>query len=198
MKITLMGVALFLALAAALPAQAPRVESRLEILTIATGEREVVWSAPTHLEAPNWSRDGKALLFNQGGRMYELPLGNRTPRLIDTGTATRCNNDHGLSPDGARLAISHAPERDSLIYVVAAAGGQPRLVTPNGPSYGMAGRRTARRWPTARGARASTTSTRFRSRAATSVGSPRRRVSTMGPTTRPMGASGSTRCAPAS
>ncbi len=112
-----------------------RVESRLEILTVATGAREVVWSAPAHLEAPNWSRDGKALLFNQGGRIYELPLGNRTPRLIDTGTATRCNNDHGLSPDGAWLAISHAPERDSLIYVVAAAGGQPRLVTPHGPSY---------------------------------------------------------------
>ena len=154
MKITLMGVALFLALAAALPAQAPRVESRLEILTVATGEREVVWSAPAHLEAPNWSRDGKSLLFNQGGRIYELPLGNRTPRLIDTGTATRCNNDHGLSPDGAWLAISHAPERDSLIYVVAAAGGQPRLVTPERPvvlARLVAGRPDAGLLRTARG-----------------------------------------------
>jgi Tol biopolymer transport system component len=115
--------------------QPPRVESRLEILTIATGEREVVWSAPAHFEAPNWSRDGKSLLFNQGGRIFVLPLGDRTPRLLDTGTATRCNNDHGLSPDGAWLAISHAPERTSLIYVVPAVGGQPRLVTPNGPSY---------------------------------------------------------------
>ena len=135
MKSTLTGVALILAVAAALHAQAPRIESRLEILTVATGEREIVWSAPAHFEAPNWSRDGKSLLFNQGGRIFVLPLGDRTPRLLDTGTATRCNNDHGLSPDGAWLAISHAPERISLIYVVPAVGGQPRLVTPNGPSY---------------------------------------------------------------
>jgi len=124
-----------LAIPAAPQPQLPRIESRLEVLTVATGEREIVWSAPAHFEAPNWSRDGTSLLFNQGGRMFELPLGDRTPRLIDTGAATRCNNDHGLSPDGAWLAISHAPERDSLIYVVAAAGGQPRLVTPKGPSY---------------------------------------------------------------
>ena len=111
MKITLMGVALFLALAAALPAQAPRVESRLEILTVATGEREVVWSAPAHLEAPNWSRDGKALLFNQGGRIYELPLGDRTPRLIDTGRPHAATTTTACRPTARWLAISHAPER---------------------------------------------------------------------------------------
>ena len=27
-------------------------------------------------------------------------------QIIDTGFAIRCNNDHGLSPDGALLAIS--------------------------------------------------------------------------------------------
>jgi Tol biopolymer transport system component len=126
----------FRAAAAARPqSQAPRVESRLEILTVATGARDVVWSADAHLEAPNWSRDGRSLLFNQGGRLYEFALAGRTPRVIDTGTATRCNNDHGLSPDGRWLALSHAPEGDSLIYIVAAAGGAPRLVTPKGPSY---------------------------------------------------------------
>jgi hypothetical protein len=112
----------------------PRVESRLEILTVATGEREVVWSANAHFEAPNWSRDGKSLLFNQEGRIHALPLDGRTPRLLDTGPATRCNNDHGLSPDGTWLAISHSPEGNSLIYVAEATGGQPRLVTPKGPS----------------------------------------------------------------
>jgi Tol biopolymer transport system component len=111
------------------------VESRLEILTVATGARETVYSAPEHFEAPNWSRDGSHLIFNQEGRLYVLPLDQPTPRLLDTGFADRCNNDHGLSPDGTRLAISHNPGEGSLIYVLAATGGPPRLVTPNGPSY---------------------------------------------------------------
>jgi len=121
----------------AVSAQAPGegIESQLEILTLATGERAVVHSAKVRFEAPNWSHDGRSLIFNQDGRIFVLPLDSRTPRVLDTGSATRCNNDHGLSPDGQQLAISHSPAGQSLIYVVPAAGGDPRLVTPKGPSY---------------------------------------------------------------
>ena len=111
------------------------IESRLESLTIATGAREVVYSAREHFEAPNWSRDGRSLLFNQDGSIYVLPLDTRQPRLLDTGTARRCNNDHGLSPDGKWLALSHAPEDQSLVYVLPSTGGPPRQVTARGPSY---------------------------------------------------------------
>lgn len=113
----------------------PVIESRLEILTVATGEREVVYSTTGHFEAPNWSRDGSHLVFNQEGRLYVLPLDDRTPRLLDTGFATQCNNDHGLSPDGRLLAISHRHEGQSIIYVLPATGGTPRMITPKGPSY---------------------------------------------------------------
>jgi Tol biopolymer transport system component len=124
------------ALVAAAQEETPVIESRLEILTLATGEREVVHSARAHFEAPNWSRDGGHLIFNQEGRVYLLPLDDPKPRPLDTGFATRCNNDHGLSPDGTRLAISHhSDEGPSLIYVLPATGGAPRQVTPNGPSY---------------------------------------------------------------
>jgi Tol biopolymer transport system component len=135
MKAALWGLVLALVIGGAAQSQTPGVESRLEILTVATGEREIVWSALAHFEAPNWSRDGESLLFNQGGRIYVLPLGDRKPRLLETGSATRCNNDHGLSPDGRWLALSHAPEGNSLIFVVAASGGAPHLVTTMGPSY---------------------------------------------------------------
>jgi len=113
------------------------LESRLEVLTVATGEREVVWSAKAHFEAPNWSRDGKALLFNQDGRILVLPLDERRPRLLDTGSATRCNNDHGLSPDGTWLAVSDQSQDGgrSAIFVLPAAGGTPRRVTAKSPSY---------------------------------------------------------------
>jgi len=136
-RLPLLGIPALVALAAPAASQPqPRaIESRLEVLTVATGAREVVYSAAAHFEAPNWSRDGEYLLFNQEGRLYTLPLDTRAPRVLDTGDATRCNNDHGFSPDGRTLAISHAPQDRSLIFLLPATGGAPRLVTPNGPSY---------------------------------------------------------------
>ena len=105
MKPAPLGLVLLLAAPAARAQEKPAMmESRLEVLTVATGAREVVHSAPAHFEAPNWSRDGKHLLFNQGGRISSCLSTSRKPRLLDTGKAMRCNNDHGLSPDGKWLA----------------------------------------------------------------------------------------------
>jgi TolB protein len=111
------------------------VESSLEVLNPFTGERSVVLTERRHFEAPNWSRDGRTLIFNSGGRLFTVPVGGGQPRLLDTGSVVRCNNDHGLSFDGKWLAVSHSPENQSLIFVLPATGGEPRLVTPKGPSY---------------------------------------------------------------
>jgi hypothetical protein len=113
-----------------------RLESTLESIAIASKDRRVVYHARDHLEAPNWSRDGAFLLFNSKGRLYRLPATGGEPQLIETGFATRCNNDHGLSPDGTQLAISdQSQEGKSLIYVLPIGGGTPRRITPFGPSY---------------------------------------------------------------
>lgn len=111
------------------------VESSLEVMELETGRRSVVYRAQEHFEAPNWSRDGGYFLFNQSGRLYTLPVTGGTPMLLDTGFADRCNNDHGFSPDGEWLAVSHSPEDVSLIFVLPATGGTPRQVTEKGPSY---------------------------------------------------------------
>jgi Tol biopolymer transport system component len=111
------------------------VESRLEVMSVDGSERRVVYRAEKRFEAPNWSRDGKYLLFNSGGKLYTLPVEGGEPRLLDTGEATRCNNDHGFSPDGQWLAISNSPGEGSMIYVLPAVGGKPRRVTERGPSY---------------------------------------------------------------
>jgi TolB protein len=129
------AVLLLMVVAGAIASQTPDVESTLEIIDVATGARTVVYRALEHFEAPNWSQDGKFLVFNRAGRLFQVPTAGGTPEAIDTGTANRLNNDHGFSPDGRLLAISHSPERQSLIYVVPASGGEPRLVTPLGPSY---------------------------------------------------------------
>lgn len=111
------------------------LESTLEIYSLESGERRVVYRLKDHFEAPNWSPDGKQLLFNMHGKLYLIPITGGEPTLLNSGSADRCNNDHGYSPDGKLLAISHSPENQSLIYTMPASGGEPTLVTPDGPSY---------------------------------------------------------------
>jgi dipeptidyl aminopeptidase/acylaminoacyl peptidase len=111
--------------------------SSLETISIASTDRHVEYAAAAHFEAPNWSRDGKFLIFNQEGTLRRLNLDGGEPAIVPTGAQIQCNNDHGISPDGQWLAISDqtAGDHKSRVYVLPIAGGTPRLVTPNGPSY---------------------------------------------------------------
>ena len=113
--------------------------SRLEILDMETGNRKVLYSTSDHIEAPNWSRDGKFLIYNSGGKLYKFDLKAGKPELINTGTATNNNNDHGISFDGKMLAISnHTNENgksNSMVYTLPITGGEPFRVTEKGPSY---------------------------------------------------------------
>jgi Tol biopolymer transport system component len=118
----------------------PVLESTLETIAIASKDRKVVYTAQEHFEAPNWSRDGKYFLLNRGGRIIKLPVtasAGSAPETINTGFAVRCNNDHGISPDGTQLVISDQSQeqRRSLIYILPINGGTPRRVTQLAPSY---------------------------------------------------------------
>lgn len=113
----------------------PLVESTLEIFDLARRTRRIVYRATRHFEAPNWSRDGQWLLFNSAGRLFRVPIAGGTPAEIDSGFATRCNNDHGISPDGSQIVISDETRGPSQIYRFPVAGGEPQLVTTRSPSY---------------------------------------------------------------
>ncbi len=112
--------------------------SRLEVMEVATGHRRVLHTAPDSMQAPNWTPDGRALIFNRNGRLYRLELDSGKVSPVDTDFADRNNNDHAISFDGKWLAISHhAAEHDgdSIVYTLPMEGGVPRQVTPRGPSY---------------------------------------------------------------
>ena len=114
------------------------IGSNLEILDVATWERTIVYRSPESLQAPNWTRDGKALIYNSQGLLYRFDLADRRPVALNTGFATSNNNDHVLSFDGRTLAISQQSAEDhnaSIVYTVPVGGGTPRRVTQLGPSY---------------------------------------------------------------
>lgn len=108
---------------------------------IYTGELDTLLKLEAHFEAPNWHPDGY-LILNSYGKLYSLDLATKELRQFDTGFTSRCNNDHGISPDAKWLAISHDDVHNpspksykSAIFIMPIAGGEPRLLTPLVPSY---------------------------------------------------------------
>jgi Tol biopolymer transport system component len=118
------------------PDSLKQIESTLETIAISSFDRRVVFHTRSHIEAPNWSPDGSTLIYNSGGQLYKIPAKGGKPERIPTGFAKRINNDHGISFDGTQLAISDGTETGrSLIYTLPVEGGDPKKVTPVGPSY---------------------------------------------------------------
>jgi Tol biopolymer transport system component len=119
-------------------AQQQRVTSFLEIVDIRNGQRTIVKEFPFLIEAPNWTPDGKWLVYNSRGKLYKLsPDTPGEPVEIPTGYATNCNNDQVISSEGKQIAISHGTREDrmSRIYTLPFEGGTPALITPMAPSY---------------------------------------------------------------
>ncbi len=111
--------------------------SNLEILDVITGDRKVIFTHPKSIQAPNWTPDGKTLLYNSEGLMYTFDLAKGQPSVLNTGEVKNNNNDHVLSFDGKMLGLSSGVKElgGSIIYTVPAKGGTPKQITPRGPSY---------------------------------------------------------------
>jgi Tol biopolymer transport system component len=112
----------------------PRQRAELVVIDITTGQTSVIWEARELFEAPNWTLDGKWLIFNGDGRLWRIsPDGTDGPHRIDTAPIEDLNNDHVLAPDGKTIFLS---ANDSHLYRVPLAGGQPvRISSDQGAGY---------------------------------------------------------------
>ncbi len=121
------------------PYESGFIGCRMEIIDVFNGKRKVIHESDGRFEAPNWMPDGNKLLFNMDGSIYTIPVEGGDIEKLNTGSANRNNNDHGISSDGKMLAISTSHENldggGSAIYVVPLEGGVPQLVTQKTPSY---------------------------------------------------------------
>jgi Tol biopolymer transport system component len=121
-------------------AQKPIINSQLETFDISSNQRQVIYRDTGRFEAPNWTPDGQYLIINERGKMYRVAVKGGAKSVINTDFVNRCNNDHGLTPDGKTLIISHNDNRvgsgaTSRIFTVPITGGVPTLVTEKNPSY---------------------------------------------------------------
>ncbi|MGI9542567.1 MAG: TolB family protein [Cyclobacteriaceae bacterium] len=112
------------------------IGSHLEIMDIATGNRKILASSAHSIQAPNWTTDGKTLLFNSNGFLYNYDLADGKIRQLNTGFANRNNNDHVISFDGNMVAISHHNPADngaSSLYTMPISGSDnPKKITKDG------------------------------------------------------------------
>lgn len=114
------------------------IGSLLELMEVESGHRQILAGAPGSWQAPNWTPDGKMLIYNADGYLYNFHLATGESEVLNTDFAIRNNNDHVISYDGKQMAISHhAEESDgqSVIYTLPLEGGVPKRVTPLSPSY---------------------------------------------------------------
>lgn len=113
------------------PTTLPKLYSSLDTIELSSGNVYEVYVTPGRIEAPSWTPDGSAFIYNGEGRIWRLPVAGGTPEAINTGSAVNNINDHGISPDGKWLAISDQSEADHhyRIYILPINGGTPRAIT---------------------------------------------------------------------
>jgi len=112
--------------------------SLLEVMDIESGKRQVLGGDPGSWQAPNWTPDGKTLIYNSEGLLYKFDIATGVSTVLNTEFADRNNNDHVISFNGKYMAISHHSEEDkgqSVLYTLPLEGGTPTRVTPLSPSY---------------------------------------------------------------
>ena len=111
--------------------------SNIEVLEVASGNRQIIYTSPKSLQAPNWTTDGKSLIYNSEGLLYNFDLTSSQPKEIPTGNVKNNNNDHVISFDGKMLGLSSGVQAlgGSIVYTVPINGGTPKQITPKGPSY---------------------------------------------------------------
>lgn len=91
--------------------------SHIEVMDVQTGHRKILRSENRSLQAPNWTVDGRNLIHNAEGLLYEYELRSGSIRELNTGEVNANNNDHVISFDGKQLGISSRygdPERSTI------------------------------------------------------------------------------------
>jgi len=115
------------------------VYSSLQTIAIDPNARvaKVALTERSHIEAPNWTRDGKSLIFTRDGRLWTIPAAGGEEKAIEIGDLQKCGGSHGLSPDDQWLALTctSPAHPEPRVYIVPATGGTPRMLTENPLSW---------------------------------------------------------------
>ncbi len=115
------------------------IGSNLEIMDMKTKNRRIVYRSPDSIQAPNWTLDGKTLIYNSKGLLFNFDIKRGKSSVLESGFANNNNNDHVLSWSGKLIGISHhvAEENNhSTIYTLPITGSKkPTRITLKGVGH---------------------------------------------------------------
>jgi Tol biopolymer transport system component len=101
----------------------PGQVSEIVVIDRDGSRRQVIYETGDLIEAPNWTVDGKWLIFNGDGRLWKIsPDGREGPIRINTAPIESLNNDHCLAPDGEHVYLSSGTRH---LHVAPLSGGEP-------------------------------------------------------------------------
>jgi hypothetical protein len=61
------------------------IGSSLEILDVESTNSTIIFQSPRSLQAPNWMKNGKSLIYNSEGLLYKFDLASAKTEVINTG-----------------------------------------------------------------------------------------------------------------
>src|SRR5205814_1433616 len=97
----------------------------LAIAVLSAGSAAAAPAAPLLLQNPTLSRD--TIAFDYGGQIWSVPRTGGPATRVVSGQGR--NSGPVFSPDGSLIAYTGTYDQNADVYVVPAAGGQPRRLT---------------------------------------------------------------------
>ena len=91
---------------------APKYRTHFVIYNVQKKATTTLFTIEGEWHAPNWTRDGKYIVSDMGGKLYRIPVSGANkgkPEKIYASPNLLLTNDHALSWDGKQIAITGIP-----------------------------------------------------------------------------------------
>ncbi len=106
-------------------------QPRVQVLSIETGQRQVVGNFPDMTSSPRFSPDGQRILLSlqQGGNsnIYLMDMGSRTTTRLTSTNAI--DTSPSFSPDGRQIVFESDRGGAQQLYLMGADGSSPRRIS---------------------------------------------------------------------
>ena len=91
------------------PVQHPKYRTHFVMYDVQKKTTKTMFTIQGEWHAPNWTPDGKYVISDMGGELYRVPVSGANagkPEKISLSEKMEATNDHALSWDGKRIAIT--------------------------------------------------------------------------------------------